>query len=67
MKFVTTGLTIKGSLVGNMQETNAVLEFARTGQLKQICEVVPLSKMPEAIARLKTHEVPGRLVVDFNA
>jgi hypothetical protein len=37
------------------------------GKLKPIYEVFPIAKMPEAIAKLQSGKVAGRLVVDFNA
>ena len=64
---VFRNLTIAGSLVGSMNDTAAALDFARRGLLKQICEVVPLKDLPEAVQRLRRGEVAGRLVVDFNA
>ncbi|KAF2147763.1 alcohol dehydrogenase [Myriangium duriaei CBS 260.36] len=60
-------LTIKGTLVGTMKDTSMALDFAKRGLLKQICEVVPLKDMPEAVQRLRRGEVAGRIVVDFNA
>jgi hypothetical protein len=37
------------------------------GKLKPIYEVFPIAKMPEAIAKLQSGKVAGRLVVDFNS
>ncbi|KAG8631662.1 hypothetical protein KVT40_000802 [Elsinoe batatas] len=65
--FAFRNLTVKGTLVGSMKDTAIALDFARRGLLKQICEVVPLKDMPEAVQRLRRGEVAGRIVVDFNA
>ena len=35
--------------------------------MKPIYEVFPLAKMPEAVEKLRSGKVAGRLVVDFNA
>lgn len=37
------------------------------GLLKPIYEVFPLAKMPEAVEKLRSGKVAGRLVVDFNS
>jgi propanol-preferring alcohol dehydrogenase len=37
------------------------------GQLKPIYEVFPLAKMPDAVEKLRSGKVAGRLVVDFNS
>ena len=65
--FVLRNLTLKGTLVGSMKDAHITLDYAKRGLLKQICEVVPLAQMPEAVQRLKRGEVAGRIVVDFNA
>ena len=48
-------------------DTHMALDFARRGCLKQICEVWPLHRMPEAVQKLKEGKVAGRIVIDFNA
>jgi propanol-preferring alcohol dehydrogenase len=35
--------------------------------LKPIVEVFPIAKLPEAVDKLRSGKVAGRLVVDFNA
>lgn len=64
--FIFKNLTIRGTLVGSRRDTAAALDFARRGALKQVCEVYPLSRFPEAIEKLRKGEVAGRIVVDFN-
>lgn len=64
--FAFRNLTVKGTLVGSMRDTAIALDFAKRGLLKQICEVVPLKEMPDAVQRLRRGEVAGRIVVDFN-
>lgn len=60
-------LTVKGTLVGTLEDSVRVVEFARRGLLKHVCEVVPLDKLPEAVNKLKDGKVPGRIVVDFES
>jgi propanol-preferring alcohol dehydrogenase len=59
-------LTIKGTLVGSRRDVAAALDFARRGYLKQICEVYPIDKLPEAVERLRKGQVAGRIVVKFD-
>jgi len=60
-------LRVIGTMVGNMRDTQKVLEFAAQGKLKAVYEIFPIDQLPLAVARLKCGEVAGRLVVDFNA
>ncbi|KAL4898580.1 chaperonin 10-like protein [Aspergillus ambiguus] len=59
-------LSVKGTLVGSRRDVAAALDFARRGQLKQICEVYPLDRLPEAVDRLRKGQVAGRMVVKFD-
>lgn len=65
-KFIFSNLTIKGTLVGSRRDTAAALDFARRGALKPVCEVYPISRLPEAVDRLRRGDVAGRIVIDFN-
>ncbi|GLA00609.1 hypothetical protein AnigIFM60653_009359 [Aspergillus niger] len=58
--------TIKGTLVGSRSDVAASLDLARRGHLKQICEVYPIDELPEAVKRLRTGQVAGRIVVNFD-
>lgn len=60
-------VTVKGTLVASMKDVSVVLDYAARGVLKQICEVWPISKLPEAVEKLRRSAVPGRIVVDFNS
>ena len=53
-------------MTGTMKDVDAALDYAKHGVLKQICEVRPLSKMPESVEQLRRGEVPGRIVIDVN-
>ncbi|RHZ56797.1 hypothetical protein CDV55_103555 [Aspergillus turcosus] len=64
-RFIFQNLTVKGTLVGSRKDTAAALDFARRGLLKQICEVYPIDRLPEAVEKLRRGEVAGRIVVDF--
>lgn len=65
--FIFRNLTVRGTLVGSRRDTAAALDFARRGALRPVCEVYPISRMPEAIERLRRGDVAGRIVVDFNS
>ncbi|KAF4222194.1 hypothetical protein CNMCM8980_010507 [Aspergillus fumigatiaffinis] len=65
-RFIFKNLTIKGTLVGSRRDTAAALDFARRGMLKQICEVYPIDRLPEAVEKLRRGEVAGRIVVNFD-
>jgi propanol-preferring alcohol dehydrogenase len=54
------------TLVGTMAHTERALDYAKRGLLKQICEVYPIDRLPEAVAKLQSGQVAGRMVVDFN-
>lgn len=65
--FIFKNLTVKGTLVASRRDVAETLDYARRGVLKPVCEVYPISRMPEAIGRLKKGDVPGRIVVNFNS
>ncbi|KAK4495282.1 hypothetical protein PRZ48_013612 [Zasmidium cellare] len=58
-------ISITGTIVGTMQDTAAVLDYARRGLLKPIHEVRGLSEWPESVQQLRRGEVVGRVVIDF--
>jgi D-arabinose 1-dehydrogenase-like Zn-dependent alcohol dehydrogenase len=64
--FLSKNRKISGTLVGTMEDTRKALDFAKRGLLKQICEVYPIDKLPEAVDKLRKGQVAGRMVVDFN-
>ncbi|KAE8420298.1 glycosyl hydrolase family 76-domain-containing protein [Aspergillus pseudocaelatus] len=64
--FIFKNLTVKGTLVGSRQDTIAALDFARRGKLRQICEVYPIDRLPEAVEKLQKGQATGRMAVDFN-
>ncbi|KAJ5486789.1 hypothetical protein N7530_001089 [Penicillium desertorum] len=64
--YIFKNLTIKGTLVGSRSDTAMALDFARRGALRQISQVYPLNRMPEAVEKLRKGEVAGRIVVNFN-
>ncbi|KAL3481349.1 chaperonin 10-like protein [Aspergillus californicus] len=57
---------LQGTLVGSRHDTVKALDFARRGKLRQICEVYPIDRLPEAVEKLRRGQVAGRIVVDFN-
>ncbi len=66
LMYAALKLTITGSIVGDMQDAAAALEYARRGELQSICEVRGLSRFAESVQQLKRGEVAGRIVIDFN-
>ncbi|KAJ5652928.1 Polyketide synthase enoylreductase [Penicillium longicatenatum] len=66
MEFILKNLSIKGTLVGSRRDTACALDFARRGMLRQISEVYPINRLPEAVDKLNRGEVAGRIVVNFN-
>jgi len=65
-EFIFKNLSIKGTLVGSRSDTAAALNFAKRGQLNQICEVYPFNRLPEGVEKLRRGEVAGRIVVNFD-
>lgn len=59
-------IRMQGTLVGSRHDTLRALDFARRGKLRQICEVYPVDRLPEAVDKLRRGQVAGRVVVDFN-
>jgi propanol-preferring alcohol dehydrogenase len=72
---VGKNLHVIGTKVGSLYDTTKALEFAAQVYLfprwrehhLTICEVFPIAKMPEAIKKLQSGKVAGRVVVDFNS
>ena len=56
-------LTIKGSLVGSMSETDEALAFAARGLVKPIYQVFPFKDFHEAVQKLKNFQVAGRAII----
>lgn len=64
---ILKNLSIKGTLVGTMEDTDAVLQLVERGLLREVCEVLPFEKLPEGVERLRRGEVAGKIVIDYNA
>jgi hypothetical protein len=58
---------VSGTLVGTMEDVRIALDYARRGLLRNIAEVYPVDKLPDAVEKLRKGLVAGRMVVDFNA
>lgn len=65
--FIFKNLHVIGTCVGSMHDTDRALDFAARGLLKPIVEKFPISRLPEAVQKLREGKVAGRCVVDFNA
>jgi propanol-preferring alcohol dehydrogenase len=55
--------TIKGTLIGSRKDMKEVIRIADEKNLKVICEVYPLEKANEVLAKLKTSQVEARAVL----
>jgi propanol-preferring alcohol dehydrogenase len=64
--FILKNRSIIGTLVGTQEDTRKALDYAKRGLLKQVCEVYPIDKIGEAVDKLRSGQVAGRVVVDFN-
>ncbi|KAI6214406.1 hypothetical protein M3Y94_00264500 [Aphelenchoides besseyi] len=58
-------ITIKGSLVGTRQDTDAALGFVVRGQVKSPIEIVKLEQLKETFERIAKSQVVGRVVIDL--
>lgn len=52
LHLVLKRISIAGTLVGNMQDTAAALEYARRGLLRPMYEVHGLGQWPESVQQL---------------
>ncbi|KAJ2904328.1 Alcohol dehydrogenase 1 [Zalerion maritima] len=57
-------ITIKGSYVGNRQDTAEAIEFFRQGLIKAPFKVVGLSQLQEVFELMHAGKIAGRYVVD---
>lgn len=57
-------VTIKGSLVGNRNDTDEAVEFFRRGLIQVPYQVVGLSQLKETLEVLDHSKVIGRIIVD---
>lgn len=64
--FTSRNLHIMGTMTGTLKDVDEALDYAKRRLLQDICEVRPLSEMPESVQQLRRGEVPGRIVIDFN-
>ncbi len=62
---ILRALTIKGSYVGSLVELRALIEIVRQGKIKPIpTEAMAMDKVNEALERLRSGKVSGRLVLE---
>ncbi|KAF2963389.1 hypothetical protein GQX73_g10183 [Xylaria multiplex] len=61
---VTRMINIKGSYVGNRQDTAEAIDFFRRGLIKAPYKVVGLSKLQEVFDLMEAGKIAGRYVVD---
>lgn len=57
-------INIKGSYVGNRQDTAEAIEFFRRGLIKAPYKVVGLSQLQEVFHLMEQNKIAGRYVVD---
>lgn len=58
-------LTIRGSIVGTRKDLQEALDFAAEGLAKATIEVQPLEAINDVLARLKSGDVNGRVVMQM--
>jgi alcohol dehydrogenase, propanol-preferring len=63
---VTRMINIKGSYVGNRQDTDEALDFFARGLITAPYKVVGLSELPQVYDLMKANKIVGRYVVDTN-
>ncbi|GAW19181.1 hypothetical protein ANO14919_086650 [Xylariales sp. No.14919] len=61
---VTRMINIKGSYVGNRQDTAEAIEFFRRGLIKAPYKVIGLSKLQDVFDLMEQGKIAGRYVVD---
>ncbi|KAF3928581.1 hypothetical protein AA313_de0201613 [Arthrobotrys entomopaga] len=61
---VTRMITIKGSYVGNRQDTAEAIDFFSRGLIKAPFKVIGLSKLNEVYEMMQKGQIAGRYVVD---
>ncbi|KAH8802556.1 putative alcohol dehydrogenase [Xylogone sp. PMI_703] len=64
--FIAKKLTLSGTLVSSMRDARLALEYAKRGLLKPIYEKWPIDKLPQAVEKLRSGQVVGRIIIDFN-
>jgi D-arabinose 1-dehydrogenase-like Zn-dependent alcohol dehydrogenase len=64
--FTGRNLHVTRTMTGTMKDVDKALDYAKRGLLKQICEVRPLTQVPESVKQLRRGEVLGRIVIDAN-
>jgi alcohol dehydrogenase, propanol-preferring len=62
---VANCITIRGSFVGSRRDMAEALAFAADGKVKADIELQALSAINSVLQRLKTGDVPSRVVLDF--
>lgn len=60
-------ISVIGTMVGSMRDTDKALEFAARGLLTPRFEKFGIDRLPEGVQKLREGRVAGRCVVDFNA
>ena len=63
---VANCITIRGSFVGSRRDMAEALAFAANGKVKADIELQPLSAINSVLQRLKTGDVPSRVVLEFS-
>ncbi|KAH0845027.1 Alcohol dehydrogenase 2 [Fonsecaea pedrosoi] len=65
--FIGKNIRVTGTQVGSMKDTHDVLDLAVRKQnlIRSVITTFPISQLPEAVQRLRTGNVGGRCVVEF--
>jgi cinnamyl-alcohol dehydrogenase len=60
------GKSVVGSLIGGLPQTQEMLDFCAANGIVSSIELVPVSYVNEAYARLQKNDVKGRFVIDMS-
>lgn len=61
---VLRAITVRGSLVGNREDTHEALEFVKRGLVRCPIKIVGMSELPHVYELLESGQIAGRYVLD---
>jgi propanol-preferring alcohol dehydrogenase len=62
---VLNGITVRGSIVGTRLDLQEALDFAGQGKVKATVATERLESINEIFSRMRTGDIQGRVVIDF--
>ena len=64
---VLNGITVRGSIVGTRLDLQEALDFAGQGKVKATVAADRLENINDIFSRMRTGEIQGRMVIDFQS